>query len=187
MNIREEVKKWLEKHSESMFEASIEPVDNYCDSEHSKIVEAQAVLPYIDTEGNLRGYWQEHVDFRELYVNYSETLIGCINKEAGTSMEFTDLRQSVLRGLCYVSVEVKCSIEDLAKLIDKYESDNMNLFYERVEEAIDTLTTKRDGYIPYYTVSELFKDDGNRLFQLLLDEVCKSIDLLILGNEEFEL
>ena len=187
MNIRKEVKKWLEKYNGSMFEASIEPVDNYCDSEHSKIVEAQAVLPYIDAEGNLRGYWQEHVDFRELYVNYSKTLVRCINKEAGTSIEFTDLHQSILRGLCDVSIEVECSIEDLSKLINKYESDNMDLFYERVEEAIETLTTRRDGYIPYYTVNELFYCEGDRLFQLLLDEVCKSIDLLTLGNEEFKL
>ena len=187
MDIRREVEKWLEQYRESAFDVNVRPVGDYYNSEHSKIVEAQLILPYLDEEGNAPYNWENQVATHNAYTKYSKSLVEDINSEVGTSITFRELHQDILIDLCRVYIEVNCSVVDLVKLIGKYESDNIDLFYERVEEAIIDLTTKRDGYIPFHSVDSLFKDDGDRLAQLLLDEVCKSIDLLILGNEEFKI
>lgn len=131
----------------------------------------------VDSEANhhIEDYgieWDE-LNYRGAYIQYSKDYVDFLNYELETDMKFIEL---------WSPREYNFSTDKI--IVDASKKDCINILHYTLEyyrddliEAIQDATTGHDGYIPFYTYSDMFKSENrDRLMAICFRVLCRELD-----------
>ena len=118
-------------------------IDNYIDT-FIRDIESDE-LP--ENEGEI----YDAIDYKGLRNLYCEQLVKFMNSKLNTSLEYLELNSPAYYNFTTDKIVVKFDEKDFES-IKEYIPYNIE---EDIEELLKDWTTSRDGYIPYYSYSEI--------------------------------
>lgn len=154
--------------------------DAYCekyrdiDPEGVRLIQDYGVFDYTDLPETAQEVWQNEwkFDFATAKVRYAQELFGYFSMECGLevhvrSIDFTrdNFQRPDLAVLHPIGI---VNAEKISGVIRANED-----LRQKLSQRVQELTTRRDGYIPFYTDEELWADRGWLIqisLEILLDE-----------------
>lgn len=154
--------------------------DAYCekyqdiDPEGVRLIQDYGVYDYTDLPETAQEVWQNEwkFDFATAKVRYAQELFGYFSMECGLevhvrSIDFTrdNFQRPDLAVLHPIGI---VNAEKISGVIRANED-----LRQKLNQRVQELTTRRDGYIPFYTEEELWADRGWLMqlsLEILLDE-----------------
>lgn len=154
--------------------------DAYCekyqdiDPEGVRLIQDYGVFDYTDLPETAQKVWQNEweFDFATATVRYAQELFGYFSMECGLevhvrSIDFTrdNFQRPDLAVLHPIGI---VNAEKISGVIRANED-----LRQKLSQRVQELTTRRDGYIPFYTEEELWADRGWLMqlsLEILLDE-----------------
>ena len=120
----------------------------------------------------------EFDNYSELINDYTKCYVSFINELVGIELSFLELISPREYNFSTDKIEVECSKVDILKIIQYIKKNQLN---EDFDEHANKATTSIGGYIPFYSLQDVFKSENRGiLLQLLLDTIISE------SGDEFE-
>lgn len=137
-------------------------------SVHEGKVDREAEF-YIEEDGI---EWDE-LNYRNSHIQYSKDYVDFLNEELNTSMKFVELWSPREYNFTTDKIMVDASKKDCINILHY----TLEWYKEELIEAIQDATTRVDGYIPFYSYSDMFMSENrDKLMAICFRVLCRELE-----------